>query len=200
MKTDTCGPNRLCLEKIVEETVQGEVEWSPGFWPVVGDVWHGSILAASPDVAWRCPTDNLPTPAAREPRLLDFVIRVVVNAVALIAAIAIVPGATFTGDWWKFVLVAAIFGIVNAYLRPIVKLLSLPLTLIMFGLVGLIINTALVLLVAAISDNLKLGFTLAGWPPGKIDVDVVIAALLTSIVVSIVSALLALVRLLVPRL
>ncbi len=131
--------------------------------------------------------------------MLDFVIRVVVNAVALIAAIAIVPGAAFTGDWWKFVLVAAVFGIVNAYLRPIVKLLTLPLTLITFGLVGLIINTALVLLVAAISDNLKLGFTLAHWPPGKIDVDVIIAAFLTSIVISIVSALLALVRLVVPR-
>lgn len=132
--------------------------------------------------------------------MLDFVIRVVVNAVALIAAIGIVPGATFTGEWWKFLLVAAIFGVVNAYLRPIVKLLSLPLTLITFGLVGLIINTALVLLVAAISDNLKLGFTLAGWPPGKIDVDVIIAALLTSIVISLVSALLAFVRLVVPRL
>jgi putative membrane protein len=131
--------------------------------------------------------------------LLDIVIRVVVNAVALIAAIYIVPGATFTGDWWRLLIVAAIFGLVNAYLRPIVKLLSLPLTLLVFGLVGLIINTGMVLLTAAISDNLKLGFTLAGWPPGKIDVDVIIAALLTSIVVAIVSALMAVVRMVTPR-
>jgi putative membrane protein len=130
---------------------------------------------------------------------LDIVIRIVVNAIALIAAIYVVPGASFTGEWWKFLVVAALFGVVNAYLRPIVKLLSLPLNLVTFGLVGLIINTALVLLVAAISDNLKLGFTLAGWPPGKVDVDVIIAALLTSIVISVVSALLALVRLVVPR-
>lgn len=131
--------------------------------------------------------------------MLDIVIRVVVNAVALIAAIYIVPGATFTGEWWKLVIVAAIFGLVNAYLRPIVKLLSLPLTLLVFGLVGLIINTGMVLLTAAISDNLKLGFTLSGWPPGKIDVDVIIAALLTAIVVAIVSALLAVVRMVTPR-
>lgn len=130
---------------------------------------------------------------------MDIVIRIVVNAIALIAAIYVVPGASFTGEWWKFLVVAALFGVVNAYLRPIVKILSLPLNLVTFGLVGLIINTALVLLVAAISDNLKLGFTLAGWPPGKVDVDVIIAALLTSIVISIVSALLALVRLVVPR-
>ena len=132
--------------------------------------------------------------------MLDLVIRVAINAVALIAAIYIVPAADFKGgDWWKLLVVAAIFGVVNAYLRPIVKLLSLPFTLLIFGLVGLIINTALVLLAAAISDNLKLGFTLAGWPPGKIDVEVIIAGLLTAVVVSIVAALLAWARIAVPR-
>ena len=131
--------------------------------------------------------------------MLEFGIRVVINAIALIAAVYIVPGAQFTGDWLKFAVVAAIFGLVNAYLRPLVKLLSLPLNLVVFGLVGLIVNTAMVLVTAAISDNLKLGFTLSGWPPGQIDVNVIIAALLTSIVISVVSALLALVRLVTPR-
>lgn len=131
--------------------------------------------------------------------MLDIVTRVVINAIALIAAVYVVPGATFTGDLWKLAAVAAIFGLVNAYLRPIVRLLSLPLTLITFGLVGLIINTAMVLVTAVISDSLKLGFTLSGWPPGRIDLDVILAALLTSIVVSVVSALLALVRLVTPR-
>jgi len=132
--------------------------------------------------------------------VLDIVIRVVVNAIALIAAINLVPGVRFTGDWWKLIALAAIFGVINAYLRPIVKLLSLPLTFLVFGLVGLIINTAMVLVTALISDSLKLGFTLAGWPPGRIDLDVIIAALLTAIVVSIVSALLAIVRMVTPRL
>ena len=131
--------------------------------------------------------------------LLDIVIRVVINAVALIAAVYVVPGATFSGDLWKLIALAAIFGLVNAYLRPIVRLLSLPLTLLVFGLVGLIINTAMVLLTALIGDSLKLGFTLAGWPPGRIDLDVIIAALLTAVVVSVVSALLAVVRMVTPR-
>ena len=132
--------------------------------------------------------------------MLDIVIRVVINAVALIAAVYIVPGATFTGDLWKLLAVAAIFGLVNAYLRPIVRLLSLPLTLITFGLVGLVINTAMVLVAAAISDSLRLGFTLSGWPAaGNIDLDVIVAALLTSTVISVVSALLALVRMVTPR-
>lgn len=131
--------------------------------------------------------------------MLDIVIRVVINAIALIAAIYVIPGATFTGDLLKLAAVAAIFGLVNAYLRPIVSLLSLPLTLLTFGLIGLVINTAMVLVTAAISDSLKLGFTLSGWPPGKIDLDVIVAALLTAIVISVVSALLALVRLVTPR-
>ena len=121
------------------------------------------------------------------------------NALAFIAAVYIVPTADFNGDWWKMLVVAAIFGIVNAYLRPIVKLLSLPFNLISLGLVGLIINVAMVLLTGAISSTFKLGFKLSAWPPGDITLDVIVAALLVAIVVSIVSAVLALIRLVTPR-
>jgi len=131
--------------------------------------------------------------------MLEILARIVINAIALVAAIRLVPGAAFEGDIWKLVVLAAVFGVVNAYLRPIVKLLSLPLNLITFGIVGLIINTAMVLVAAAISDNLNLGFTLGGWPPGAIELDTVIAAFLTSVVISLVSAILALVRLAAPR-
>ena len=130
--------------------------------------------------------------------MLDIAIRVVINAVAFIAAVYIVPRTDFT-DIVKLIVVAAIFGLVNAYLRPIVKLLSLPLTLVTFGLVGLIINIAMVLITAFISESLRLGFRLADWPPGEITLSVIITALLVSLVVSVVSTLLALVRLVTPR-
>ena len=74
------------------------------------------------------------------------------------------------------------------------------LNLVSFGLVGLIINTGMVLIAAAIGDNLRLGFSLAGWPPGPIDLDVIVAAFLVSIILSVVSTLIALVRLAAPRL
>jgi len=93
---------------------------------------------------------------------------------------------------------AAIFGVINAYIRPVVKMLSLPLTLLTFGLIGFVINTALVMLAAFVGGTLHLGFALAGWPPAKIGVDTIVAALLTSIVISIVSSLMAFVRLAVP--
>lgn len=132
--------------------------------------------------------------------MLDIVIRLVIIAVAVFLAINLVPGADFNGDIWKLVLVAAVIGLVNAYLRPIVKLLALPLSLLTFGLVGLVINTAMVMVAAAISDNLKLGFSLGGWPltDPQIGLDTIIAAFLTALVISIVSAVVALFRKIAP--
>jgi putative membrane protein len=130
--------------------------------------------------------------------MIDIVIRVVIIAVALVIAVMVVPDVSIPDELWQLAAVALIFGLVNAYLRPIAKLLSLPLTLVGLGLVGLVINTALVLLVAFVSGELDLGFRLAGWPPGDLDVDVMVAAFLTSLVVSIVSTVLGLVRTLTP--
>jgi putative membrane protein len=142
-------------------------------------------------------------PAAVSPRTRSqtvgaILIRIVVNALALVAAVRLVPGAAFEGDLLQLVAVAAIFGLINAFLRPVVKLLSLPLNLLSFGLVGFAINTGLLLLLALISGELALGFTLGGWPEGAFDLDVVVAAFLTSLVVSAVSAAMAFVRLVVP--
>lgn len=131
--------------------------------------------------------------------MFEFGVRVLINAIALIAAVRVVPSVAFHGEWWQLFAMAAIFGLVNAYLRPIVKLLSLPLNLVTFGLVGLVINTGLVLLAAWLGGVLHLGFTIAGWPGGKIDLDVIIAAFLTSVVISVVSAVMAFVRLAIPR-
>ena len=131
--------------------------------------------------------------------MAEFLIRTLVNAVALVAAVQLVPRANFEGEWWHLAIVAAIFGLINAYLRPIVKLLSLPLNLLTFGLVGFVINAALLMLLAFISGQFELRFNLAGWPPGPLDVDVFVAAVLASLVVSAVSSLLAFVRLVVPR-
>jgi putative membrane protein len=131
--------------------------------------------------------------------MLDILIRIVINAIALIAAVYLVPRVGFDGSLIELGAIAAVFGLINAYLRPIVKAFSLPLNLFAFGLVGLVINTLLVLLLALIGGQLNLGFTLAGWPPGSIDLDVIVAALLTGIVVSIVSAALAMIKIVTPR-
>ncbi len=130
--------------------------------------------------------------------MFEFAVRTLINGIALIAAVRIVPDAAFTGDVIQLVLLAVVFGLVNSFVRPIVKLLSLPLNIVSFGLIGFVINAGLVMLAAAISDNLNLGFTLGDWPPGAIELDTLIAAFLVSIVLSVVSALAAFVRLATP--
>jgi len=130
---------------------------------------------------------------------MDLLIRIVINAVALALAIKLVPNVAFTGDWPQLIGLAIVFGIVNGLIRPVVKLLSLPLTIITFGLIGFVINIAMVILAAWLGDKIGLGLTLGGWPAeGRIDVDTIIAALLVSIVISIVSAVVAFTRRLVP--
>ncbi len=131
--------------------------------------------------------------------MFEFVIRALINAIGLLAAVRLVPNVTAPTDLIDMAFLAVIFGLVNSFVRPIVKLLSLPLNFVTFGLIGFVINAAMVMLVAAISDNLSLGFQLGGWPPGPIELDTLVAAFLVSVVLSIVSALAAFVRLATPR-
>lgn len=132
--------------------------------------------------------------------MLDFLVRLVINAAALMVAVLLVPRIRFDlgDDPWRLLVVAAIFGLINSYIRPIVSLLSLPLNLFAMGLVGLLVNTAMLLLLAFVSGWLALGFSIAGWPPGDLDAEVVIYAALAALVISLVATALGLVRRLVP--
>lgn len=91
---------------------------------------------------------------------MGFLIRLVVNAVALICVAYVVPGIFVSGIGGALI-AALILGIVNAILRPILILLSLPLELVTLGLFTLVINALLFWLVGA----LHVGLTVAGfWP------------------------------------
>ncbi len=125
------------------------------------------------------------------------VTRIVINAVALWVAVRMIPNVTFpaaqtfpAGDWWKLLVVAVFFGLINAYLKPIAELLSLPARIVTLGLFSLVINAVLLLLLALVSDAFALGFRLATFPP-HLTLNAFIAAMLCSIVISIVSTILA---------
>jgi putative membrane protein len=114
----------------------------------------------------------------------DRLIQILINAAALWVAVQIVPGISFSGeDWWKLLLVAVAFSLLNTYLRPILRILSIPLTLMTFGLFLLVINALMLLLTSAISDELQLGFRVADF----------VAALLGAIVVAIVGLILSMI-------
>jgi len=114
---------------------------------------------------------------------VSFTVRLVVNAAALWVATRIVPGVTFTGDWLAFFGVALTFGIVNAIVRPVAWLFSLPFILVTLGLFLLVVNGLMLWLTSAVSSTLGLGFHVGGfW-----------AAFFGALVVSVVSAVLSMV-------
>jgi putative membrane protein len=65
---------------------------------------------------------------------LNFLLRWLISAVALALAVRLVPGLSTEGTGWTtLVVMALVLGLVNALIRPIVKLVTLPLTVVTFG-------------------------------------------------------------------
>jgi putative membrane protein len=122
--------------------------------------------------------------------VVELIVRIVINAVALLVAVKVVPQIVFKfgNDWWKVLAVALIFALVNSYIKPIVKALSFPISMLTLGLVAFVINAAMLLLLAVVSDQLKLGFKIGGFPP-TLNADAIIGALIGAVVISIVSTL-----------
>ena len=109
-----------------------------------------------------------------------FLVHLLVNAAALWVATRIVPGVTYSGSLLPLLGVALVFGIVNAFIRPVAKLLALPLIILTLGIFALVVNGLMLWLTSSLSESLGLGFHVSGfW-----------AAFFGSLVVSIVSTLL----------
>jgi putative membrane protein len=120
----------------------------------------------------------------------ELIIRIVINAVALFVAVKVLPSNLLSfswgNDWWKLLVVALLFALVNSYIKPIVKALSMPIGLLTMGLVAFVINAAMLLLVALASSSLKLGFKVGDFPPSFTS-DTIIGALLAALIISVVS-------------
>ena len=78
--------------------------------------------------------------------------RLLVNAAALWAAIRLVPGVSFTGNWWLLFAVALVFGVLNARVRPILMLLTLPFFLVTLGLFTFVLNALMLWLTGALGS------------------------------------------------
>jgi putative membrane protein len=122
--------------------------------------------------------------------VVELIVKILVNAAALFVAVKILPSNLLSfnwgNDWWKLLAVALVFALVNSYIKPIVKALSMPVGLLTLGLVGFVINAAMLLLVALASDTLKLGFKLGTFPP-TLNSDAIIGALVAAVIISVVS-------------
>jgi putative membrane protein len=118
---------------------------------------------------------------------VDFLLRVLLNVVGLWVAVAVVNGIEVTaetnsGKVATYLVVGLIIGVINAFVRPIVTVLSCPLVLITLGLFALVVNALMFWLSAAISDHAGIPFEVTGFR----------AAFWGALVVSLVSWILSL--------
>ncbi len=114
-----------------------------------------------------------------------FLVRLVINAVALLVAAWFVPGIYLSAargqtephDWLTVVVVALIFGVVNAIIRPFVLVLTLPFNILTLGLFTFVVNALMLRLTSWIAERMDLGFRVRGfW-----------SALLGALIISVVS-------------
>lgn len=112
---------------------------------------------------------------------MNFVIRLVVNAAALWLAARFIDGISYGGGWQEFLGVAIVFGIINAFVRPVLSFLSMPIQFVTLGLFTLVLNALMLMLTGWAAGKLGISFTVTGFIP----------ALLGAIVVSIVSLVLS---------
>ena len=110
--------------------------------------------------------------------VIRLLVRLLVLAAAIFLTAWLLPGFDVSGGFFTYLWIAALYAVVNLVLGPILHLISLPVTVITFGLFALVVNAALVGITAALTDDLSIsGF----W-----------TALFAAIIISIVSAVLRL--------
>lgn len=110
-------------------------------------------------------------------------LQIVAGILGIWLAVMYVPRVEFIGPWQQLILVGAILGLINFFIKPILKVITLPLRILTFGLFGLVINMLMVWLVDIIFPELiipgliplfwtslivwGLGFVLIKWMPAK---------------------------------
>jgi len=117
---------------------------------------------------------------------MRFLLRVAVSAAALAVATAVLPGIQLTaGSTISKVLtliaVALIFGVINAFLKPIIKTIGCLFYILTLGLVALVVNALLLWLVSVVAGWLSLPFHITGFVP----------AFLGALIISVVTWLLS---------
>jgi putative membrane protein len=116
-----------------------------------------------------------------------FILRWLINAVALYAAVTLLTGHGISliegNTWLSYVWLALIFGLLNAFLRPLLYILTCLLNILTLGLFTLIINTFLFWLTGVIGATFHIGFLVDGfWP-----------AFLGGLIVSVISMVLTMI-------
>jgi putative membrane protein len=117
-----------------------------------------------------------------------FIIGTIATAITFAIVSFLLPQIDYGGNLPGLIAVALIAGVVNGLIKPIIRMFSLPLTMMTFGLFGLVINAGLLLLIAWLSSLVGITFTVGGFPP-SFSFDTLVAAVIGGIAISIVGSL-----------
>jgi putative membrane protein len=122
-----------------------------------------------------------------------FIIGTAITAVAFYVLTNLLPqagldtGVSYDGELTGLVVLAAIFGVVNGLVGPLVKTLAIPVSLVTMGLVGFLVNAGLFLVTALIAEAAGFNLTVGDFPPDLLTADTIVAAVIGSVVLSVVS-------------
>ena len=121
-----------------------------------------------------------------------FIIGTAITAVAFYVLTNLLPqagldtGVSYDGELTGLVVLAAIFGVVNGLVGPLVKTLAIPVSLVTVGLVGFLVNAGLFLVTALIAEAAGFNLTVGDFPPDLLTADTIVAAIIGSVVLSVV--------------
>lgn len=120
----------------------------------------------------------------------------VATGIAFVVAAKVVPGISFPATDMKdpgkdivvIAAVAIVFGIANGLVKPVLTILTFPISLMTMGLVGIVINAGLLVGVAWIAEKLDIVLKIGNFPPHLLTSDTIVAAVIGSIVIGLVGA------------
>ena len=124
--------------------------------------------------------DKKRKPGFIERFIVRIIVRLIINGCALYLAAQVIEGIHLD-DWEAVLIVAIIFGVVNAFLKPLISLVTCLIRMITFGLFTLVINVGLLYLTEWIAHQVNLDF----------EIDNVLSAVLGALIVSVVSFVLS---------
>ena len=117
-----------------------------------------------------------------------FVIGAIAAAIAFYGLTRFLPQfVDYTGSIEGLIVLGVIFGVVNGLIGPIVKTLSIPISMLTMGLAGILVNAGLLLLVAIIAQSTGFDLQIGDFPPDLLDADTIVAAVIGSTVIGVVT-------------
>lgn len=90
---------------------------------------------------------------------MQLALRIGGNALAAWLTIWLVPGIDFTGEWWWFAVFGIVIGVVNSFVKPLAKLLTLPIRILTLGLFTLVVNVALMAVLIWFGERAETGLS-----------------------------------------